>query len=94
MNDVTLQMNDNTTGSFIIQQDNKEIGEMAFTLTDGEISVDHTEVEPEFEGKGMANQMFLKMIDYARENKLKVIANCAYVQKQIEKNKDEYADVT
>ena len=95
MNEVTIEMDEKIdgNGSFIIKHEKQQVGEMTFSLTDHEISVDHTEVEPEFEGKGLAKKMFLKMIEYAREKKLKVVATCSYVQKQIEKNKEEYADV-
>lgn len=93
MNDVAIKMNNNSSGAFIIEHENKQIGEMSFLLKNQEISIDHTEVKPEFEGKGLAKKMFLKMIEYAREYKLKVVANCSYVQAQIQKNKEEYADV-
>ena len=94
MNEVEIKMNDNNNGSFIIKNDNQQAGEMVFQLSGKEMIVDHTEVEPQFEGKGFAKKMFLKMIEYARENHLIVVANCSYVQAQIQKHKEEYADIT
>lgn len=94
MNDVEINKDANGYGSFIIHHENQPAGEMTFQLSGNKITVDHTEVEPEFEGKGLAKKMFLGMIDYARENKLKVIANCSYVKAQMQKNKDQYADVS
>ena len=93
MNDVEIKK-DNNSGTFFIRMGNKQAGEMTFRLEGDKMIIDHTEVKPEFEGKGLAKKMFAKMIEYARENKLKVVANCSYVQTQIEKNKEDYADVT
>ncbi|MEO6948224.1 MAG: GNAT family N-acetyltransferase [Ginsengibacter sp.] len=92
MNEVEIKL-DNGEGAFIIKHENKQAGEMIFQLSGTEMIVNHTEVDPQFEGKGLAKKMFLKMIKYARENKLKVVANCSYVQAQIQKNKEEYTDV-
>lgn len=93
MNDTEIKMIDKHAGSFIIQHEDQQAGEMTFTLSGDEITVDHTEVEPEFEGKGLAKKLFLKMIGYARENNLKIVAKCSYVIAQIQKNKEEYADL-
>lgn len=94
MNDIEIKLNDNGEGVFIIQNENQQAGKMMFQISGKEMIVNHTEVDPQFEGKGLAKKMFLKMIEYARANKLKVIANCSYTQAQIQRHKEEYADVT
>jgi len=52
----------------------------------------HTEVPEESEGKGVAGKIVAAALAYAREEQLKVIAQCAYVQAYLERHR-EWDDV-
>ena len=48
--------------------------------------IDHTEVDPAYNGKGLAKQLVYAGVDYARKNSKKVIPLCPYAKATIEKN--------
>jgi len=68
-------------------------GFMDITLTGGRLNVYHTEVGNEFGGKGYGRLLLAKLVEYARENGLKIFPFCPYVRAQFTKNPETYADV-
>ena len=54
--------------------------------------IDHTRVFDGFEGQGIARQMVLAAVDFARRNTRKIIPVCTYVQAVLTRT-DEYRDV-
>jgi uncharacterized protein len=52
----------------------------------------HTEVAPELEGKGYGSKLAKAALDYAREHKLRVIPHCRFVLAYLARH-PEYADL-
>lgn len=52
----------------------------------------HTEVPKELEGRGIAGRLVTYALDDVRKRGLKVVANCPFVAKYIERH-SEYADL-
>ena len=46
---------------------------MQIGISGNVLTVYHTEVSPDHEGKGLAKKLLMAMADYARKNKLQVI---------------------
>ncbi|HYK56079.1 MAG TPA: GNAT family N-acetyltransferase [Flavisolibacter sp.] len=93
MDDVTLQLNEKGHGGFYIREDGKQIGEMVISVSGRNLTVYHTEVAPEAEGRGFAKKLLNAMTEYARKNGLKVIPLCPYVHAQFKRHGEEYADI-
>ncbi|WP_121356947.1 GNAT family N-acetyltransferase [Flavisolibacter nicotianae] len=93
MEDVKLSLNEKGQGAFLILEDAKQLGEMVVSVSGTNLTVYHTEVSPEAEGKGLAKELLKAMVGYARKNGLKVTALCPYVHAQFKRHPDEYADV-
>ena len=93
MNDVQLELDDKGHGSFFISEQGKQLGEMEVLLAHEKLTVYHTEVVPEAEGKGLAKKLLSAMVDYARQHQLQVIPLCPYVHAQFRRHPDEYADI-
>ena len=93
MDEVKLNMDENGQGAFHIMDGAEKIGEMVIGIAGNELTVFHTEVAPQAEGKGMAKKMFVAMADHARSNSLKVLPQCAYVQAQLKRGAGEYKDI-
>ena len=93
MGNVQFKINEKGRGAFYMLDGEEEIGEMVFSHSGENLTVYHTEVAPQAEGKGLAKQMLEEMVDYARKNKLKVIPLCEYVHAQFSRHPDEYGDV-
>lgn len=78
---------------YIGEDESKPIAEITFKPTDDQtIIADHTYVSDELRGQGIAGKLFDKLIGYARENNLKIVPECSYVQSKMEKSSD-YDDV-
>lgn len=90
---VQLALDEKKYGRFFIKENDEQIAEMQIGISGNDLTVYHTEVLPQAEGKGLAKMLFLAMIDYARQHQLKVIALCPYVLAQFKRHPDEYADV-
>ncbi len=64
-------------------------GHTAFTtyrIADGVITFVHTEVPPEFRGKGIGSKLVRGELEAARARGLKVIASCEFVAGYIDKH--------
>lgn len=93
MPDVKLDLNEKGHGHFYINENNQQVAEMIIGISGNDLTVYHTEVLPIAEGKGLAKELLLAMVDYARKNNLQVIALCPYVFAQFKRHPDEYADI-
>lgn len=83
------QINRENKGFFKAVSDEKEAGRMTYSWAGKEkFIIDHTEVKPEFNGRGVGKQMVTAAVDYARENKLKIIPLCPFAKAMFEKIKE------
>lgn len=84
---------DGTKGRFVIYEEDTKAGEMTFTWAgDTSFIIDHTEVDPEFGGKGYAAKLVEAGVDYARQRQVKIIPLCPYAGAQFKRH-EEYQDV-
>ncbi len=93
MENIRLELNENGEGAFLLTESDRKIGEMALRIENGIMTVFHTEVAPEAEGKGYAGQLLAAMVDHARNNQLKVVPLCPYVQMQFRRHPDKYKEI-
>lgn len=93
MENVTFKIKEDGWGGFYINDQSQQLGEMEISIADGKLTVYHTEVIPEAEGRGLAKRMLEAMVAHARENKLKVVALCPYVAAQFKRHAGDYADI-
>jgi predicted GNAT family acetyltransferase len=59
---------------------------------DGVMVFTHTIVPEAIEGRGVAGQIVKTALDHARENDIRVYAECAYVDSYLERH-PEYSDI-
>ena len=70
-----------------------QVGEMTYQRpTPERILIDHTRVFDGFEGKGIARQMVLAAVDFARANNRQIFPVCSYAQAFLTRT-DEYNDI-
>lgn len=80
-------------GEFVIEENGNRAAEMTYTKAgEGLISIDHTFVEHDFRGEGIAKDLVATGVNFARENNLKIIPLCPYAKAVIAKT-PEYQDV-
>ncbi len=70
-----------------------QVGEMTYSRpTPGRMIIDHTRVFEGFEGRGIARQMVLVAVDFARTHNRQIIPVCSYAQAVLTRT-DEYQDI-
>lgn len=88
-----IQENNERRGSFKAIEEGKEAGVMTYTWAGPtKFIIDHTEVNEDFKGKGVGQQMLMKAVAYARTNHLKIMPLCPFAKSVFDKNLD-IADV-
>jgi uncharacterized protein len=66
---------------------------LTYRERDGRIlDLDHTFVPPEHRGGGIASQLTVRALEYARERGCRVVPSCPFVAKYIERH-PEYRDL-
>jgi len=66
---------------------------MIFHVRGENLTIYHTEIDPEKEGKGYAKLLLDAMVDDVRANNLMVILLCPYVHWQFKPQEELYKDI-
>ncbi|MBU1307420.1 MAG: N-acetyltransferase [Alphaproteobacteria bacterium] len=82
-----------TSGRYVIKLSPTAEAEMTFTKgSDGIITITHTGVPPDFEGRGIAAKLVSYAIADARQHHFKIHPVCSYVVAQFRRH-PEWADL-
>jgi uncharacterized protein len=68
------------------------VGELRYRLEPGVIVLVHTDIEPRFEGQGLASKLIRGALDDVRQRGLKVTPLCPFVRSFIDRH-PEYNDL-
>ena len=80
-------------GLFEAWIDGTQIGEMTYQRpTPEQMIIDHTRVFDGFEGRGIARQIVLAAVDFARIHSRKIVPVCSYARALLTRT-DDYKDV-
>jgi len=93
METIKLELDEKKHGAFNIYEEGQKLGEMVISIKEDLLTIYHTGVEPEAEGKGFAKKLLEEMTGYARQNKMMVLPLCPYVHAQFKRRPDEFADI-
>lgn len=93
MAEIKFKLDNRRRGAFYVEEGGKQVGEMVIGLSETTLTVYHTEVDPEMEGRGLARKMLDAMVAYAREQGLQVMPLCEYVHGQFRRHPEEFSDV-
>lgn len=86
--DIIHEKNDRK-GAFIAKVEDRRAGEMTYSQAGTDkIIIDHTEVNPEFKGKGVGKELVYAAVAYAREHQLKIMPLCPFAKATFDKNSD------
>ena len=65
---------DDKRGRFYMEAEGKQIGKMEYVFSgDTKMIIEHTEVNPAYEGKGLGMQLVKAGVAYAREHHIKIL---------------------
>lgn len=68
------------------------IGESTYSNSETMWIIDHTEVNENYGGKGIASQLVEELVNQARNKAVKILPLCPFANREFQKKK-EYADV-
>ncbi|QEE50267.1 N-acetyltransferase [Flavobacterium alkalisoli] len=86
--EILLQQGD-SKGHALARENEKRAGMMTYSIAGPElIIIDHTEVEPAYNGKGVGKQMLYKIVEMAREKEVKIIPLCPFAAMMFKKSED------
>lgn len=84
-----IQENEEKRGAFKAIENDKEAGLMTYTWAGSDkFIIDHTDVNPDFKGKGVGKLLVMKAVEYARANHLKIMPLCPFAKSVFDKNAD------
>jgi predicted GNAT family acetyltransferase len=83
---VNLEFNEKN-GNFNITTEGRKIALMTFVFAGPDkIIIDHTEVSPAFNGKGLGKKLVEKAVEVAREKNWTIVPLCPFAKKTFDKN--------
>lgn len=86
-------ISENERGYFKAEEDGVEIGRMSYTVDNPtKITIDHTEVNADYEGQGIGRSLVMGAVEYARKNNIKILPLCTYARSVFRKT-PEISDV-
>lgn len=83
------QNNIDSKGYFSATEGEFEAGRMTYSWAGTDkIIIDHAEVNPDFKGKGVGNQMLMAVVDFARDIGIRIVPLCPFAKSVFDKNSD------
>lgn len=76
-------------GYAMAREAQKRAGVMTYSIAgEKHIIIDHTEVEPDFEGQGIGKKLLYKIVEMAREKNIEITATCPFAKAMFNKLTD------
>jgi uncharacterized protein len=80
------QFDRESKGFFKAEENGQEAGRMTYSWAGKEkFIIDHTEVNPQFRGRNVGNQLVMAAVEFARKQNLKIIPLCPFAKRVFEK---------
>ncbi len=92
MNEQTAIVNNTEKMRFEMAFENGETAFVEYKLTPGKISLIHTDVPKDLEGKGIAGALAKYALDFARNQHLRINIYCSYIAAYVKRH-PEYDDI-
>lgn len=72
---------ENNRGYFVATEDSDELGRIVYKMAGPtKLLIEHTEVNPLYEGKGIGKKLVYAVVDYARSNGIKILPLCSFAK--------------
>jgi uncharacterized protein len=83
------QIESGTKGYFAALDGDKEAGRMSYTFAgETKMIIDHTEVSDEYRGQNIGKRILMEVVEYARQNKIKIIPLCPFAKSVFDRVKE------
>ena len=78
-------VNTKPKGYFKALENVVEAGRMTYTMAGEKLIIDHTEVNPDFKGRNVGKLLLMELVNFVRENNIKVVPLCPFAKAMFEK---------
>ncbi|HEX8549418.1 MAG TPA: GNAT family N-acetyltransferase [Cytophagaceae bacterium] len=76
-------------GTFLAMNEEVEAGRMTYSWRNGDrIVINHTVVQPDFQGKNIGKQLVMAAVDFAREKNIKIVPQCSFARRIFDKEEN------
>ncbi len=83
------QTDDSKHGHFAAMDNNRQAGLMTYTWAgETKMIIDHTEVNPDYSGRGVGKKMVMAAVEYARKQNIKILPLCPFAKSVFMKDKE------
>lgn len=83
------QSESGSKGKFIALDNETQMGFMTYSIAgEDKIIIDHTEVSPAYNGKGIGKKLVVEAVEFARRNNIKILPLCPFARGVFARNKD------
>ena len=80
------QIKEGAKGRFDAMDENKIVGSMFYTFAgETKMIISHTEVDDAYRGENIGKRILMSIVEYARENKIKIIPLCPFAKSVFDK---------
>ena len=86
-------LNDKNRGEIQLFSDDHKAGKMDISVSGNLLTVYHTEVDENYNGRGFAKVLLDKLVSYASENNMKIVPLCPYVHAQFKPHPEEFEEI-
>ena len=94
MTQATALVHEADAGRYVLLLGDRVVGQAEYrSRPDGVRVFFHTEIDPDFEGRGLASRLTVGALAATRDEGLRVIAECPYVRAFVRKHPDDYRDL-
>jgi uncharacterized protein len=84
-----IRKEEGSKGRYQAMEGATEAGHMTFSAAGADkFIIDHTEVSPAYNGKGVGKLLVMAAVEYARTHSLKIIPLCPFAKKVFDKTPD------
>jgi predicted GNAT family acetyltransferase len=76
-------------GAFYYEENGKRLGESTYTMAGPDkLIIDHTEADDSLRGNGAGAHLVASVVEYARENNMKIMPLCPFAKLIFQKRKE------
>lgn len=93
MNAIKLKLDKHDKGAFVIEEGEERLAGMTVAISGKNLIVYHTEVSEKLKGQGIGTKLIDEMVNYARNNDLKVVPLCPFVHAQFKRHAQKYGEI-
>ena len=87
MKEKVIHEKENENERFVLYSEGNEVY-VEYSMIGNDLNLYHTYTHPALRGKGLAAHVVRAALEFAKENNLKVVPTCSYVQSFIAKNEE------